>query len=62
MNEPDRDGWWVDVLDVLAERCDMIHARVGYDQRPQVPNPEEEEWKGVVEKVRGGAKQSDKLE
>jgi len=33
-----------DVLALCFERADHIHARVGYDQGPQVPDPAAPEW------------------
>ena len=28
------DGWWPEVLEMLKQRCWLIHARVGYEEGP----------------------------
>jgi hypothetical protein len=33
------DDGWEDILDLVADHCRHIHARVGYAQGPQVPDP-----------------------
>jgi sugar phosphate isomerase/epimerase len=38
-----------EVLALCAERAHHIHARVGYDQGPQVPNPAAPEYTAVLE-------------
>ena len=38
-----------DVLELCAERAHHIHARVGYDQGPQVPHPAAPEYREAVE-------------
>lgn len=38
-----------DVLALCAERAHHVHARVGYDQGPQVPHPAAPEFRGALE-------------
>jgi sugar phosphate isomerase/epimerase len=38
-----------DILKLCAERCLHIHARVGYEQGPQVPDPRAPEYQSYVE-------------
>jgi sugar phosphate isomerase/epimerase len=38
----------VDVLDACAERCIHIHARVGYQEGPQVPDPAAPEYRSEL--------------
>ena len=38
------DPWWPEVLGMLKARCGMIHARVGYGEGSQVPNPAAPEY------------------
>ena len=40
------DGWWDEVLADVAERCALIHARVGFAEGPQVPDPRAPEYAG----------------
>ena len=35
-------------LAVMVERCRHVHARVGYPEGPQVPDPSAPEWAGAV--------------
>lgn len=35
-------------VDRAIERCDYIHARVGYSQGPQVPDPRDPAWKTAL--------------
>jgi len=51
--EPERDSFWPEVLEKLGETCDMIHARVGYDEGPQIPVPESPAFKAAIEKHLG---------
>jgi len=45
MNGDDVDqGWWPEVLGMLKDRVHLIHARVGYEEGPQVPNPASPEY------------------
>lgn len=44
----DVDGWWPEVLDMLKSRCLLIHARVGYEEGPQVPDPAAPEYSAEV--------------
>ena len=37
-DELDKD-FWPEVLDIVAQRCHLIHARVGFSQGPQVNDP-----------------------
>lgn len=37
-NDP-RDDWWNSVLERVSKHCDYIHARVGYEEGPQINNP-----------------------
>ena len=39
-----------DTLALAIERSDHIHARVGYEEGPQVPDPRAPEWKGHVDR------------
>ena len=36
-----RDPWWPPLLQMVAERCHFIHARVGHSEGPQVFDPRE---------------------
>ena len=47
-NSDQVDPWWPEVLALLKKHCCMIHARVGYAEGPQVPNPAAEEYEGVL--------------
>jgi sugar phosphate isomerase/epimerase len=38
-----------DVLALCAQRADHVHARVGYDQGPQVPHPAAPEYRAALE-------------
>jgi sugar phosphate isomerase/epimerase len=38
-----------DVIDLCAERAHHVHARVGYDQGPQVPHPAAPEFRPALE-------------
>ena len=40
----DVDGWWGEVLAMIEARCWLIHARVGYNEGPQVPDPAAKEY------------------
>ena len=42
------DGWWDEVLGMLQDRCWLIHARVGYEEGPQVPDPAAPEYAAEV--------------
>ena len=42
------DGWWPEVLDMLKNKCILIHARVGYEEGPQVPDPAAAEYAAEV--------------
>ena len=44
-----RDGFFQPILSKLAQNCDMIHARIGFDEGPQVNDPRSPEHKGAVE-------------
>ena len=44
----DVDGWWPEVLGMLRDRVWLIHARVGYEEGPQVPDPAAPEYAGEV--------------
>jgi sugar phosphate isomerase/epimerase len=39
----------VDILQLCADRCLHIHARVGYEQGPQVPDPRAPEYQNQLE-------------
>lgn len=43
-----RDDWWPEVLALVAKHTTLIHARVGYDEGPQVSDPSAPEYKGQV--------------
>jgi hypothetical protein len=43
------DDDWEEVLSLVAERTGHIHARVGYAQGPQVPDPSAPEFKSALE-------------
>jgi len=39
------DGWWWDeIFDMVKHHCFLIHARVGYQEGPQVPDPAAPEY------------------
>ena len=40
-------------LELAIRRSDYIHARVGYAEGPQIPDPRAPEWKGAVERHLG---------
>eukprot|EP01061_Rhynchopus_euleeides_P024430 TRINITY_DN3937_c0_g1_i1.p2 TRINITY_DN3937_c0_g1~~TRINITY_DN3937_c0_g1_i1.p2 ORF type:complete len:313 (+),score=89.96 TRINITY_DN3937_c0_g1_i1:504-1442(+) len=42
------DPWWPEVLELLKQHCCMIHARVGYAEGPQAPNPAAPEYTGEL--------------
>jgi hypothetical protein len=46
-SEP-RDRWWSDLLRLVADHCHMIHARVGYAEGPQIPDPRATIWSHEV--------------
>lgn len=37
-------------MELAIERSDHIHARVGYEEGPQVPDPRAPEWRGHVDR------------
>ena len=39
-----------ETLELAIRRADYIHARVGYAEGPQIPDPRAPEWKGAVER------------
>ena len=39
-----------DTLEAVIERADHIHARVGYPEGPQVPDPRAPEWKEALDR------------
>lgn len=39
-----------ETLELAIERSDHVHARVGYEEGPQVPDPRAPEWKGHVDR------------
>lgn len=39
-----------DTLDLAIDRSDHVHARVGYEEGPQIPDPRAPEWKGHVDR------------
>jgi len=39
-----------EALDIALKRADHIHARVGFQEGPQIPDPRAPEWKEVLEK------------
>lgn len=43
------DRWWPNLLNLIASHCHFIHARVGYAEGPQVPDPRSEVWRQEVE-------------
>ncbi|KAK3263424.1 hypothetical protein CYMTET_27769 [Cymbomonas tetramitiformis] len=46
-NDP-RDDWWPEVLDTAAKHAALVHARVGWDQGPQVADPSAPEYQPTV--------------
>ncbi len=38
-----------DIIDLCAARCLHLHARVGYEEGPQVPDPRAPEWSGHLQ-------------
>eukprot|EP01128_Nolandella_sp_AFSM9_P009261 TRINITY_DN5881_c0_g1_i1.p1 TRINITY_DN5881_c0_g1~~TRINITY_DN5881_c0_g1_i1.p1 ORF type:complete len:383 (+),score=95.62 TRINITY_DN5881_c0_g1_i1:587-1735(+) len=45
---PKRDGWWPSVLSLLSSQVAFVHARVGFEQGPQVSDPRAPEFAYVV--------------
>ena len=43
-NSNQADPWFDEVMELLAKHCCMIHARVGYAEGPQVPDPAAPEY------------------
>jgi len=43
------DDDWEEILDIIADRCRHIHARVGYAEGPQVPNPADPKYLPALE-------------
>jgi hypothetical protein len=43
LNDP-RDDWWGPLLDEIASRTRLIHARVGFAEGPQVADPRAPEF------------------
>jgi hypothetical protein len=43
-----RDNWWSNVLDKVSNHCDYIHARVGYEEGPQINNPKAPEHSETI--------------
>jgi hypothetical protein len=43
-----RDDWWPAVLSLLASHCHLIHARIGYAEGPQIPDPRNSRWSNEV--------------
>jgi sugar phosphate isomerase/epimerase len=41
---PLRDSWWPRVLEMVCVHAGFIHARVGYDEGPQVPDPRDNKY------------------
>ena len=46
--DEDRDGWFSEILEKCGEAADMVHARIGHDQGPQVNDPRAPEHAGTV--------------
>ena len=44
----DTDSEWESILQLVAARTDLIHARVGYGEGPQIPHPGLEEYEFEV--------------
>lgn len=43
------DEWWLPTLAEVGRRCALVHARVGFAEGPQVPDPSAPEYAGEVE-------------
>lgn len=43
------DDDWEEIIDIVADRCRHVHARVGYSEGPQVPNPAAPEYLPALE-------------
>lgn len=43
-----RDQWWPKLMTLVASHCHFIHARVGYAEGPQVPDPRSEAYQNEV--------------
>lgn len=41
---PETDSTWHEILALVASRCVLVHARVGYNEGPQVPDPTAPEY------------------
>lgn len=39
-----RDGWWQEVLDLVAKHAYYIHCRIGHSEGPQVFDPRDPQW------------------
>ena len=38
-DDEERDPWWPGLLDNIAQRCHLIHARIGHAEGPQIVDP-----------------------
>lgn len=43
------DDDWAETMDIIADRCGHVHARVGYAEGPQVPNPADPAYRPALE-------------
>jgi len=43
-DDPCDSDWWPETIEMVANRCHFIHARVGYSEGPQVPDPSASEY------------------
>mmetsp|Transcript_23444 Transcript_23444/g.48668 ORF Transcript_23444/g.48668 Transcript_23444/m.48668 type:complete len:322 (-) Transcript_23444:37-1002(-) len=48
--QEERDApWWPETLQLVAQHAALVHARVGYDQSPQVPDPRDPAYEYAVQ-------------
>lgn len=45
---PKRDSWWPPILNNVAKRVALIHARVGHDEGPQISDPRASEFDHII--------------
>jgi len=45
----ERDDDWQEIIELVGKHCHFIHARVGYDEGPQVPEPSAKEYQPALE-------------
>jgi len=43
------DDFWPEIIHLVAKQCYLVHARVGYAEGPQVPDPSAAEYKDALD-------------